>query len=244
LRPRFDPRPVAERIWREVGYRPPHPRDLIRPIMETFDVAVLLIPRLSVDAINQWLTGHGRQPLRNHRNRGLRACLLARRGFGLIFVDGGMDHDERRYAVAHELAHFFVHYIELRRRAVARFGEHILSVLDGDRRPTVAERLSEIFQHAPLGPFDDFLVRDDTGKPPAAVIDLENEADLVAMELLAPCAEVARLTRAGACRIKALQKQFGLPAWAAAEWNRFIDDLAPRSDTVVLGLERALKKKS
>ena len=66
MRPRSDPRPVAERIWREVGYRPPHPRDLIRPMMEAFYVAVILIPKLSVDAVNRWLTRHGRQPLRNH----------------------------------------------------------------------------------------------------------------------------------------------------------------------------------
>lgn len=244
MRPRFDPRPVAERIWCEVGYKPPHPRDLIRPMMETFDVAIILIPMLSVDAVNRWLVGHGRQPLRNHRDRGLRACLLARRGFGLIFVDGGMDHDERRYAVAHELAHFFAHYLVKRRRAVARFGEQILPVLDGERSPTVAEQLSEIIQHVPLGPFDDFLVRDDAGKPSAAVVDMENEADLIAMEILAPFAEVARRTRPGAGRVDALQKEFGLPAWAAAEWNQFIDDLAPRSDPVVLGLERALKKKS
>jgi hypothetical protein len=210
-------------------------------MMETFDAAVILIPKLSIDAINRWLIGHGRQPLQNRMDRGLRACLLARRGCGLIFVDGSMDHDERRYAVAHELAHFFAHYLELRRLAVARFGEQILSVLDGDRLPTVAERLSEIIQHAPLGPFDDFLVRDDGGMPSAAVIDMENEADLIAMELLAPCAEVAG-TRPGAGRVEALRKRFGLPAWAAAEWNRFIDDLAPRLDPVVLGLERVLKK--
>jgi hypothetical protein len=244
LRSRFDPRPVAERIWREVGYRAPIPRDLIKPMMETFDVAVILIPKLSIDSVNRWLVGHGRQPLRNYTDRSLRACLLARRGVGLIFVDGSMDRDERRYAVAHELAHFFAHYLELRRRAVARFGEQILSVLDGERPPTVAERLSEIVQHAPLGPFDDFLVRDNAGKPSAPVIEMENEADLIAMELLAPCAEVARMTRAGDNRVQVLLNEFGLPFWAAEEWNRFIDDLAPRSDPVVLGLERALKKKS
>jgi hypothetical protein len=170
---------------------------------------------------------------------------LARRGFGLIFVDGSMDHDERRYALAHELAHFFAHYLELRRRAVALFGEHILSGLDGDRPLTVAERLSEIIRQAPLGPFDDFLIRDDAGEPSAAVLEIENEADLIAMELLAPCTEVARLARLGASgRLETLQTNFGLPAWAAVEWDRFIDGLAPRTDPVVLGLERALKKKS
>jgi IrrE N-terminal-like domain len=213
-------------------------------MMETFDVAIVQISALSVDAVNRWLIAHGRQPLRKHRDRGLRACLLARRGFGLIFVDGGMDHDERRYAVAHELAHFFTHYLEQRRRAVAQFGKQILPVLDGERPPTVAERLSEIIQHVPLGPFDDFLVRDAAGKPSAAVIDMENEADLIAMELLAPSGEVTRMTRPGMGRVNALQKEFGLSSWAAAEWNRFIEDLAPRSDPVVLGLKRALKKKS
>jgi hypothetical protein len=213
-------------------------------MMETFDVAVILIPKLSIDAVNRWLAAHGRQPLRNHEDRILRACLLARRGFGLIFVDGSMDRDERRYAVAHELAHFFAHYLELRRRAVARFGEPILSVLDGERPPTIAERLSGIIQYAPLGPFDDFLVRDSAGEPSAKVIEIENEADLIAMELLAPSGEVARMTRSGATRVDLLRKDFGLPVWAAEEWTRFIDDLAPRSDPVVLGLERALKKKS
>lgn len=213
-------------------------------MMEAFDAAIILIPRLSIEAVNRWLAGHGRQPLRKHRDRSLRACLLARRGVGLIFVDGSMDQDERRYAVAHEWAHFFAHYLELRRRAVARFGETILPVLDGERPPTVAERLSEIIQHARLGAFDDFLVRDDAGKPPASVIEMENEADLIAMELLAPCAEVASMTRPGAGRVQVLQKEFGLPVWAAEEWTRFIDDLAPRSDPVLLGLGRALKKKS
>lgn len=241
---KFDPRPIAERIWREVGYKPTHPRDLIRPMMETFDVAVILVPKLSISSVNQWLAERGRQPLRNHKQRALRACLLARRGSGLIFLDGSMDHDERRYAVAHELAHFFAHYLEGRRRAVARYGDKILPVLDGERLPSVAERVSEVIQNVPLGPFDDFLIRDDFGMPSAAIADMENEADLIAMELLAPGGEVARLTRPGVDRLESLQKKYGLPRWAATEWSRFIDDLAPRSDPMVLALERALKKSS
>jgi hypothetical protein len=241
---RFDPRPVAERIWREVGYTPLHPRDLIQAMMEAFDVAVILIPRLSIHSVNQWLTERSRQPLRNYRDRTLRACLLARRGSGLIFLDGTMDYPERRYAAAHELAHFFAHYIEPRRRAIARYGEKILPVLDGERPPTVAERVSEVIQQVLLGPFDDFLVRDDSNKPAAAVVDMESEADLVAMELLAPYDEIARLTRPGMDRLNSLQKKYGLPKWAAAEWSRFIDALAPRSDPVILALERAVKKMS
>ena len=244
MRSRFDPRPIAERIWGEVGYKPPLPRDLIQPMMETFDAAVILIPRLSITAVNQWLGERGRQGIGAYRDRSLRACLLARRGFGLIFVDGTMELEERRFAVAHELAHFFAHYLELRRRAIARFGDQILPVLNDERHPTTVERLSEIIQQVPLGSFQDFLVRSDAGEPSGVIIDIETEADLIALELLAPCAEVVRTTPPGSLRTDSLQKDFGLPAWAAREWARFINDMEPRSDPVIVGLERAIKKKS
>jgi hypothetical protein len=116
--------------------------------------------------------------------------------------------------------------------------------LNGERSPTHAERLSEIIQQVPLGEFDDFLARDDAGEPSGPIMDAETEADLIALELLAPCAEVARLTRPGPRRAEVLQENFGLPAWAAQEWARFINDIEPRSDPVIVGLERALKKKS
>jgi hypothetical protein len=169
---------------------------------------------------------------------------LARRGFGLIFIDGTMELEERRFAAAHELAHFFVHYLERRRRAIALFGDRILPALNGERSLTNAERLSEVIQQVRLGSFEDFLVRGDADEPSGAVIDIETEADLIALELLAPYAEVARATRPGSRRAEALQKDFGLPAWAAWEWAKFISDLEPRSDPVIVGLERVLKKKS
>lgn len=237
---RFDPRPVARRVWREVGYAPPYARDLVQPMMETFDVAVILMPRLSIRLANEWLKERGRRPLQNYRDRRLRACLLARRGSGLIFLDGVMEDAERRYALAHEFAHYFFHYLERRRRAIARYGEKILPVLNGERLPTAAERLSGILQHVTLGPFDDFLVRDDGNKPSATVVEMENQADLIAMELLAPFDEVVRVARAD--RANSLQTKYGLPSWAAREWGRFIDDLAPRVDPVVLAIENALKK--
>jgi hypothetical protein len=118
-----------------------------------------------------------------------------------------------------------------------------LPVLNGERAALPAERLSGIFQGVPLGPFEDFLGRGDDGKLSHAIQDVETEADMIAMELLAPCEEVARSTRPGSARFTALERDFGLPRWAAEKWARFVSDLEPRTDPVILGIERALKKK-
>lgn len=83
----------------------------------------------------------------------------------------------------------------------------------------------------------DFLSRDDAGRPTGSVLDLETEADLIALELLAPCDEVMRLIKPGVPPSPVLQSRFGLPPWAAAEWARFILSLQPRSDPVMLGIE-------
>ncbi len=159
----FDPEPLAERIWREVGYRPKSPRDLVPPLMETFDIAVVIVPRLSIGSVNAWLSKRGRPSNIRHRDRELRGCLLARRSHGLVFIDGSMSEDERQFAMSHEFAHFFAHYLEPRRKALARFGDAILPVLDGERSATTAERLSSILQGVPLGTFEDFLGRDGEG---------------------------------------------------------------------------------
>jgi hypothetical protein len=84
LQPRYDPRPVAERIWREAGYRPAFPRDLVQPMMETFDAAVVLVPKLSITSLNAWLTERRLAPVGRHADRALRGCLLARRGHAFI----------------------------------------------------------------------------------------------------------------------------------------------------------------
>jgi hypothetical protein len=106
--------------------------------METFEAAVVVLPKLTVTEINNWLAGHGRSQMGNYRDRALCGCLLARKGFGLIFINGSIEAEERRFAIGHEFSHFFVHYLEPRRRAIARFGDKIIPVLDGNRAPTTA----------------------------------------------------------------------------------------------------------
>jgi hypothetical protein len=243
LHRQFDPCPIAERIWEEVGYRLAFPRDLLQPLMETFEVAVIFVPQLSIVSVNRWLSEKKREPIRGHKERPLRACLLARRGHAFIFLDGSAAPEERNFALAHEWAHYFAHYLQPRRRAIAQFGQEILPVLDGVRPATTVEKLSGIIREVPIGPFIDLLGRNQAGEPNGSILDTETEADLIAFELLAPRAEASRLAASGSQVLSAaLQTRFGLPMWASVEWARFVLDLQPRSDPILLSLERATKK--
>jgi hypothetical protein len=209
--------------------------------METFDLAVVHIPRLSIGAIADWLTSHGRSPIRFTADRILSGCLLAQRGYGIVFLDGGSDPDQRRLALAHEFAHFFAHYLEPRRKALARFGDAILSVLDGERQPTTAERLSEILRQTPLGGYENFLTRDAFGAPDHHTLAIEDEADMLALELLAPRDEVA--SRCGPVPAMGdLVRHFGLPPTAATLWAEFLARQQPQRDPFILRLESAVKK--
>src|ERR1700674_4804975 len=178
--------------------------------METFDTAVILLPKLSIASLNAWLREHGRAPVGRYADRALRGCLLARKGRAFIFLDGSLTPEERRFALAHEVAHFFAHYLEPRRWAAMRFGPQILPVLDGERPATSAEKLAGIIREVPIGPFEDFLVRDEVGRPSGATLDIETEADLIALELLAPCGVVLRLARPGLSLPFVLASRFGL----------------------------------
>lgn len=99
--------------------------------METFEAAVVLVPKLSMLSINAWLLANRREPIIGERERAVRGCLLARRGHAFIFIDGSVSPEERSFALAHEWAHYFAHYLEPRQRAVTRFGHQIIPVLDG-----------------------------------------------------------------------------------------------------------------
>ena len=171
----------------------------------------------------------GRPADARHRDRELRGCLLARRSHGLVFIDGSMSEDERQFAVGHEFGHFFAHYLEPRRKALIRFGEAILPVLDGERPATTEERLSSILQGVPFGTFEDLLGRGGEGIRAENVQAVETEADLLALELLAPRNEVEKRLRPGSARVAGLCKEFGLPRWAAEKWDVYSEPIGPES---------------
>ena len=178
---------AADSFWSAAGGPEPFPRNLRIPIANALPVSVVLLPRLRVAAVEDWLQRRGIRCATAAQDRPLRACLVARYGHGFIVVEGADPEDEQRFSLAHELAHFLRHYWQPRCQAAERLGESALEVLDGERPPSQDERIHGLLAHVRLGFHVHLMDRTADHQVAGAAVDLaERDADLLAFELLAP----------------------------------------------------------
>lgn len=211
---------VAERFWADAGGAPSgFPRDLLNALSWALPVAPFELPGLSVDRANAWLAEHRFGLRLEIPDRPLRACILVHEGSGVLFVDASDADDERRFSVAHEIAHYLIEYDDPRRQARARLGGSILPVLDGRRAASWDERIGALLGGVTLTARLHLMERTPDGYLPGQdVSKAEREADELAFELLAPFDAVRAHLPDSAERsdVEAILHQtFGLPPASA-----------------------------
>jgi IrrE N-terminal-like domain len=214
---------TAEMFWMAAGEVEPFPRDLRIPIAKSLPLAVASMPALRLTGVESWMRKQGVICGIGVDDRSLRACLVARYGHGVIFLDGSDPEDEQRFSLAHELAHFLRDYLRPRWLASERLGEGVLEVLDGDRPPRHEERVHALLARVQIGFHVHLLDRSPDGNIVSdAIEEAERDADRLALELLAPSAEVVRETRRypperrRETLIRSLVEVYGLPTTLAA----------------------------
>lgn len=222
---------LAERFWSLAGCRESFPRSLETPLSWALPVALIKLPRLEVALLTEWLDWQGIIPPFTVAYRCLRACLVARAGYGMIFLDGSDSEDERRFSLAHEISHFMLDYWQPREHALSVLGSGIQDVLDGRRLPTPEERLGGLFQGVSWQTFTHLMDRSPSGQVEhLRILDAEDRADRLALELLAPRATVIsrlqtvqwRESSAHDRAVETLQQEFGLPGTVAHEYGRML----------------------
>lgn len=212
-------------FWQLCGEAEPFPRSLERPTALALPVALVKLPRLRLRDVESWLQRRRISFQFNCQSRVVRGCLIAFGGQGLIFVDGADPDDERRFTLAHEIAHFIVDYWQPRERAIRRFGDAITEVLDGLRQPSVNERLYALLVSTPVGLHTNWMERDEAD---AKVWDIEGRADRIALALLAPSDSVLSVADVSAptfdqrqtAIVSILCQEFGLPTSVARSYGR------------------------
>lgn len=219
---------LAATFWKQAGEAEAFPRSLRGPIAAAFPLAILTLPALSLASVREYLSQR-RIPFPLEGAAGpLRACLTVRGGGGFIFLDAGDPTDEQRFSLAHELAHFLRHYWQPRCQARARLGDAILEVLDGRRLPGPGERLDAVLAGVRLGYHAHLMRRDARRRATGVIARVEEEADRLAYELLAPAGALAVRLGGGSLterRVQAaaeLRSFFGLPAQQAEEYAAIV----------------------
>jgi hypothetical protein len=208
---------AADWFWSAAGGRSKfgRPPDLDRAVALALPLGVCRMPRLSTAKVAAVLKRTGTLPWSVPADRPLRACLVADIGVGLVFLDGDDPADEQRYSLAHEVAHFLAHYLEPRQRALDALGSTVVAVLDRQRPPTVAERLSSALRDVPLEPFRHAMSRTAEGRAAHVRTEtMEAEADRLALEILVPTHEFRSRTNPDAT---AIAIEFGIPERAVHE---------------------------
>lgn len=222
---------VADAFWGKAGGRARFgsPADVQRAAPRVLPVAIRRIQDLSTDAVACLLARIGAIPWADVSPRPLRGCLVADAGKALVLIDADDPEDEQRMTIAHEVAHLLLHYLKPREDAVTAFGPSIVAVLDRTRPPTVGERLSSALRNVPIEPYQHAMNRSAAHRP--EVDAMEDEADDLAVELLAPWRELQAMRGAAPGD---LRQRFGLPAPVAARLAVLITP--SRTSSGVLGL--------
>ena len=239
----YHPAADAAAFWKRVGAREPFPRNLRKPVLQALPVAIVQLPRLTLGEASQWLRQRGVDRQLGGRDRLVRGCLLADRGHAFIFLDGSLDPEDERVTLAHEVAHYWLHYEQPRATAIAALGDRVREALDGERPFTPAERFSAAVRNVPVGTYQHTLDRSDHGLPCAATLQMEREADLLGFELLAPSGKVRADSAPGQDCVDLLCTSFGLPPAEAAMWGEWVD-AGRHHDAFITRLQRGARKLS
>lgn len=220
---------AIELFWLRYGKDNSFPRNIERLVALVLPLTIIKLPVLSMRAVENWLRQRG-VPFRfNCHSRTIRGCLVAFAGRGLIFIDDADSEEEQRFTAAHEIAHFLVDYWFPREKAIQKFGPSIADVMDGLRGPTPSERFGAIIVNARIGIYADLMGRNEDEPHNTDVWQIEDRADSIALELLAPQHTVLSsidITAIGSFsqRVeevdRTLRARFGLPPSVSGSYSR------------------------
>jgi hypothetical protein len=218
-------------FWLRYGKDNSFPRSIERLVALALPLTIIRLSLLSMRAVENWLRQRG-VPFRfNCQSRTIRGCLVAFAGRGLIFIDDADSEDEQRFTAAHEIAHFLVDYWLPREKAIQKFGPSIADVMDGLRGPTPSERFGAILVNTRIGIYSDLMARNEDEPHNMDVWQIEDRADSIALELLAPqhavlstmnIAPLGSFSQRVEAVDRTLRVGFGLPASVSGSYSRFL----------------------
>jgi hypothetical protein len=177
---------IALDFWNNAYFEPQYPRDIERAVLRALPLGIVKIPKLSSASANEFLAIRNLPARVDDLETHLHGCVIAFRGVGLLLVDGLDNPAEQRFSIAHETAHFILHYMLPRKQAIKKLGPFIVDVLDGVRPMSTVERIDAVISDVQIGVHSHILPGRTSDFSQWELNAVEFGADLLALELLAP----------------------------------------------------------
>jgi IrrE N-terminal-like domain len=200
---------IACDFWTAAGGRERYsePVDINAATSTALRIPIVSLEGLTFERANAFLRRiGGPQDLAEGTQR-LHGLIVADQDTAIIFVDAGDSPDEQRATVGHEVSHFIRHYREPRERVRRLLGPSIDDVLMRRRMPAPAERLAAVMRGVPLACFRCGEPYDRASLLGSAQ-EIEDEADAIALEILAPKRDIQRRHLRDA---DSIAREYGIP---------------------------------
>ena len=218
----------ANWFWKRAGGRPSPPVDIGYAATCALEVGICPIDGLTPVTAADYLRRVGIECADGVDERELDGCIAVGPHGAMILVEM-RDHDaHRRFTIAHEVSHYILDVHSHRHRAERRMGRDYVGTLYGSREVTPTERIDAWLNNVRTSAITHFMDRAPNGRYGCEnTLESECSADRLAIEILAPCAEM--VTVASDCgklpfrdlvdAVRRIAEQrFGLPDAVAAPY--------------------------
>ncbi|ASS49912.1 MAG: hypothetical protein A3D31_10055 [Candidatus Fluviicola riflensis] len=221
---------IAREFWSKADPVHRNGLDISSAVDDVLPVNVVHLQQLSWKVIECWLKNLGVNDIEIEVNdRELHGVIMIREGFGFIFVNADDGTIQQRFTIAHEVSHFLLDYQMPREQAMLAIGTEIEDVLNGKAEATRFQQVKALIKGISIQPYTHLIEKSGDGSFLNWMnYTSENEADYLALELLAPRSVVIKGTIATARRLnynqftrkceEILMKNYQIPAKVAHQY--------------------------
>lgn len=193
---------IAQEFWSKADQTHRSNFDILNAVPSVLPIDVVHLPALSLRTIESWFRDRHVHLELDADERIRHGFIILCEGVGFIFLNADDSLIDQRFTIAHEASHFLLDHRMPKERAVLEIGTDIKTVLNGASEPSVYHHVKALIKGIDIRPGSHLLEKNGSGSCRSwNNFNSENEADYLALELLAPRLNAIRDTLTGSKRL-------------------------------------------
>ncbi len=220
---------IAREFWSTVDQVYRDSFDIVSAVDASLIIDLVMIKELSLQKIETWLAERTISIEFDVNDRGLHGALMIKTGSVFMFVEDSQNEIQQRFTVAHEVSHFLLDYHVPKEKAILALGKEIEDVLNGNLAASNPQLALSVIKGITIDPYTFLIENNGNGSFLSwSNFNSENEADYLALELLAPRAKVINETVSSTKRLtysqftrksqEILIGKYGIPSEVARQY--------------------------